>query len=139
MRLLVFCDGGARGNPGPAGIGFLIKNEEGKILHQEGKFIGRATNNAAEYQAVIAALNWLNKNSAVTCHRSRVAFFLDSKLVVNQLNGFYKIKDANLRNLIIKVRQGERELEGEIVYHYLPREKNKEADRLVNQALNQTS
>ncbi len=134
-KLFIFCDGGARGNPGPAGIGFLIKTEEGEILHQEGKFIGRATNNVAEYRAILATFNWLNKNSRVTYHVSRITFFLDSKLVVNQLNGFYKVKNSNLIDLIIKARAKEGELKAEIEYRYLSREKNKEADGLVNQAL----
>lgn len=135
MNLFIFCDGGARGNPGPAAIGFLIKDEKGKILHQEGKFIGRATNNMAEYRAVIAALNWLNKNSHIMCYVSRITFFLDSKLVVSQLNGLYKIKNANLRNLIIEVRAKEGELRAKIIYRNISREKNKEADGLVNEAL----
>lgn len=137
-KLFIFCDGGARGNPGPAAIGFLIKNEKGKILHQEGKFIGRATNNVAEYRAVLAALIWLirNKNRLVSQYPSiSVSFYLDSKLVVSQLNGLYKIKNANLRNLIIEVRVKEGELGAKIDYSYLSREKNKEADALVNEAL----
>lgn len=127
-EFLVFTDGGAKGNPGPAAIGVVIKNNQGKILAQFGKDIGRATNNVAEYTAVIEALKWLKENYPI----AQCKFFLDSKLVVNQLNGLFKIKNSNLRNLIIKVRSLERALSGKIFYHFIPREKNRQADFLVN-------
>lgn len=129
-KLKVFTDGGARGNPGPAAIGFIIIDEaSGKILKKFGKRIGETTNNVAEYTAVIEALKWTRVNvSEETC----LNFFLDSKLIVNQLNGFYKIKNPKLRNIIILVRQHEIESGGNIYYHYVPREKNKAADALVN-------
>jgi ribonuclease HI len=133
--LVVFTDGGARGNPGPAAIGYVIKDSSGKILCQQSKFVGQTTNNVAEYQAVIEALRWLNKKTSLDY--SQINFFLDSKLVVNQLNGFFKVKETKMRNLIIKVRQLERELGGNVIYHLIPRQKNKLADSLVNQTLNQ--
>jgi len=128
-KFFVFTDGGALGNPGPAAVGVVIRCENGKVLAQFGKFIGRTTNNVAEYQAVIEALKWIL--SHVPCPMSRVTFFLDSRLVVNQLNGFFKIKDAKLRELIVQVRQLEQELGGNISYHLIPREKNFLADREV--------
>lgn len=136
-KLLVFTDGGSRGNPGPAAIGFIVKNETGKILVRQGKLIGRATNNVAEYTAVIEALEWLKYEVQRTKDELKkvileIAFFLDSQLIVNQLNGLYKIKNANLRNLIIKIRQLEKEVGSNISYHHVSREKNKEADKLVN-------
>ena len=138
-RLFIFCDGGARGNPGPAAIGFLIKDNKGRVLVEKGKYIGRATNNVAEYQGVIHALKWLVKNhqSSIINHQpSTINFYLDSKLVVNQLNGFYKIKNSKLIELVIQARGLENQIKGKIVYCHIPREKNKEADKLLNQALN---
>lgn len=139
-KLFIFADGGARGNPGPAAIGFIIKDSTGKTLLKKGKYIGKTTNNVAEYQAVIEALRWTKKNliNSATLVNS-INFFLDSKLIVNQLNGLFKIKNSGLRNLIIKIRQLERAVGGNVSYHFIPREKNKEADALVNQNLNQKS
>ena len=132
-KLVVFADGGSRGNPGPAAIGFVVKDENGKTLAEKGKRIGRETNNVAEYTAVIEALKWLVGEFRVK--ELQVNFFLDSQLVVNQLNGLYKIKNANLRNLIIKVRQLERAISGNVSYQYISRERNQEADSLLNQSL----
>jgi len=136
QALLIFTDGGARGNPGPAAIGFIIKDNYGEVLVELGKFIGRATNNVAEYQAVIEALTWLKNNyQRKELSNYQINFFLDSNLVVNQLNGRFKIKDAKLKNLIIKVRCLEKEINGKIFYHFIPRQKNHHADFLVNQTL----
>jgi ribonuclease HI len=137
MQLHVFCDGGARGNPGPAAIGFVIKDSSGKILKEKGKFIGQTTNNVAEYRAVIEALKWLSQPSTINHQPSLITFFLDSRLVVNQLNGLFKIKNENLRGLVIEVRQLEQMIGGNVVYRFIKREKNLEADRLVNEILDQ--
>lgn len=135
-KLFVFADGGARGNPGPAAVGFLIKDNQGKVLVRQGKYIGRATNNVAEYMAVIEALKWLRKNLVgLVGSVDVIKFFLDSKLVVNQLNGLFKIKNKNLRDLVVMTRSLEQAVGGNIIYFYRPREKNKEADFLVNQIL----
>lgn len=136
-QLTVFADGGARGNPGPAAIGFVIKESSGKILHQQGKFIGQATNNVAEYQSVIEALEWIKNNEGIPrSGHCTINFFLDSKLIVNQLNGLFKVKETKMRDLIIKVRQLEREVGGNVSYHLIPRQKNWLADSLVNRILN---
>lgn len=132
-KIFVFADGGARGNPGPAAIGVVVKDEEGKVLTQFGKSIGETTNNVAEYKAVIEALNWIV--SSIKYQVLSINFFLDSKLIVNQLNGYYKIKNGNLRNLIIEVRKLEQGVGGNIFYRLIPRGKNRPADFLVNQAL----
>lgn len=133
MQLNIFCDGGARGNPGPAAIGFVIKDETGKTLRRGGKFIGQTTNNVAEYQAVIEALKWVSSN--LKSQRSKINFFLDSRLVVNQLNGLFKIKNTKLRELVVKVRELEQAVGGNVAYRFIEREKNQEADRLVNETL----
>lgn len=131
----IFTDGGARGNPGPAAAGFVVKDETGKILVQKGDYLGETTNNVAEYQAVIKALEWLKTNRRVIAERKRIDLFLDSQLIVNQLNGLFKIKNAGLRNLIVEARQLEREINLPIYYQHIPRGKNREADFLVNQVL----
>lgn len=134
LNLKINTDGGSRGNPGPAAIGIVIKDESQKLIHQFGKTIGTATNNIAEYQAVIAALNWLNQKNLSL---ESIHFFLDSTLVVNQLNGLWKVKDPNLRQKVIKIRQLEAPLKTKITYQAIPREKNFEPDALLNQALDQ--
>jgi len=127
--LIIHTDGGARGNPGPAAIGVVIE-KNGKLIHQFGKRIGESTNNVAEYTAVIEALRYLKDKGVAHAH-----FFLDSVLVVNQLTGKFKVKDANLRTLLFEIRSLEQEVRGVITYTAIPREQNKEADLLVNQAL----
>lgn len=129
-NLTIYTDGGARGNPGPAAIGVFIVDDKGLEITRFGKTIGPTTNNVAEYTAVISALEWLKQNQELRIEK--VKFFLDSKLVVNQLNGIFKIKEARLRELIIKVRRLEQETGINIFYVYIPREKNKIADGLVN-------
>ncbi|MFC1727191.1 ribonuclease HI family protein [Patescibacteria group bacterium] len=135
----VFADGGSRGNPGPAAVGFLVKDGSGQVVVRQGKYIGQATNNVAEYSAVIEALKWIKKNKQLlkfSVSQGPITFYLDSLLVVNQLNGLYKIKNADLRNLIIKVRALEEEIGKGFFYQHIPRLRNKEADALVNQSLN---
>ena len=132
-KLFVYTDGGARGNPGPAAIGVFIFDSNNRELLRLGKRIGETTNNVAEYTAVIEALYWLkeNKNKLQLINYS-INFFLDSKLVVNQLNGYYKIKDYKLRELSLKIRELEQEIGGNICYSFIPRERNTIADSLVN-------
>ncbi len=133
--LIIHTDGGARGNPGPAAIGFVIKSTAGKTLHQQGHTIGHATNNQAEYQAVIAALKWLQTHPVDQAQL--VHFFLDSQLVVNQLSGIYRIKQSHLHQLFLDIRQLEAETGLSCKYHYVPRSQNSTADALLNQALDQ--
>jgi ribonuclease HI len=136
--LKIFTDGGSRGNPGPSAIGFIVEDKAGKILIKKGKYIGIATNNVAEYTAVIEALKWIKKNlQVVKMRKCQVRIFLDSQLVVKQLNGYFKIKDTKLRNLIIKVRYLEAEIKMPVSYHFIPRNLNTQADLLLNQVLNQ--
>lgn len=134
MKLFINTDGGARGNPGPAAIGVVVKNEQGEVLGKISQKIGHQTNNFAEYTAVIAALKWLQEKK----YAGRIRFFLDSTLVVNQLNGLFKVKENTLRMLVFKVRELEAAVGGNVSYAYIPREKNDEADLLVNEALDKT-
>ena len=135
--LNIFTDGGARGNPGPAAVGVVVKNQQGERLAGFGQFIGQATNNVAEYQAVIAALKWLLVHQETILGCQPINFYLDSTLVVNQLNGRFKIKDLKLKNLIIKIKDLEKKIAQEIFYKFIPRTKNHQADFLVNQTLDQ--
>lgn len=142
MNIVVHTDGGARGNPGPAAIGVVIEiykstNELNKkgLRIEFGKRIGETTNNVAEYTAVIEALSYLKTQSTEVNDQKRIDFYLDSKLVVNQLNGLFKVKDGLLRELLMKVRILEREVGGTITYKLIPREQNGRADTLVNSAL----
>lgn len=129
MKLVLFTDGGARGNPGPAGIGIVIYASGEHPIKQIGKHIGNVTNNQAEYKALIEGLAEAGKLDA-----TEVICFLDSELVVRQLNGQYKVKESELKKLIAEVfRVSNKFLRVE--YKHVPREKNKLADQLVNEAL----
>ena len=129
MMIEAFEDGGARGNPGPAAFGYVVK-KDGQIIKSGNGYIGIATNNVAEYTAVIEALTWLESSYP----KVNLTFYLDSELVVSQLSGIYKVKNSNIRNLIFKIRTLESNF-GQVNYKHIPREKNKQADRLVNLAL----
>ncbi|MFZ5365811.1 MAG: ribonuclease HI family protein [Patescibacteria group bacterium] len=161
-KISIYCDGGSRGNPGPGAVAFVVL-ENGKIIYKFSKRIGKTTNNVAEYQAVIEALGWVvssrsgykgggekwevsqevrSEKKEPTSHLSsspQIHFFLDSQLVVNQLNGRFKIKDAKLRSLIIQTRALEQKVDRKIFYHLISRRQNKIADTLINQSLNAVS
>lgn len=140
MKIKIFSDGGARGNPGPAGIGCVIKSQKDIEIS---KYIGIATNNQAEYTAVIEALKWLISNSITadaTCQVAvEVEFFLDSELVVEQLNGRYKVKNEGLKPLFWQIRDLILQLGGKITFKHISREQNKEADKLVNLAIDKAT
>ena len=149
--LNVYCDGGARGNPGPASIGFLIKDGEYRLIYKHAASIGFSTNNTAEYKAVIAALEYLKTHKELVSSSTTIHLFLDSRLVVNQLNGVFKVKDQKMKTLVLAVRNSEHELGAlldeyqtlfaskapRIRYALVPRELNQEADALVNRVLDQ--
>lgn len=129
----IYADGGARGNPGPAAYGFVIY-EKGSKVFEEGKTLGIQTNNYAEYSAVIAALKYVSQLSSLNSHLS-IQFFLDSQLVTEQLSGRWKVKNENIRNLFHTVKILEQKIGGRTIYKHILREQNKEADRMVNLAL----
>lgn len=133
MKLIVYTDGASRGNPGPASYGFTISNKNGKLLHEGGEYIGKTTNNVAEYTAVIEALK-LVKEKYTKDLPVEIDLFADSKLLAEQLSGRYKIKHPNLRSLFDQIKILEMEI-GHISYTHVPRGKNTEADRLANKAL----
>ena len=134
--LQINTDGGSRNNPGPAAIG-VYATSENKEVFSISEYLGIATNNEAEYQGVIFALNYLKDNNV---HASSVTFVLDSELIVKQITGVYKVKQEHLQTLKTKVlvlisELTEKEQIKKISFVNVLREKNKEADRLVNQAL----
>ncbi len=127
--ITIFTDGGSRGNPGLAGIGVQALRD-GAVFFEIAACIGTQTNNYAEYTAVIRALE--------TCLAKKVqepiAFFLDSKLVVEQVQGNWKVKEVTLQPLVARVRELAAQMP-QVTYTHIPREKNKEADRLANEAM----
>ena len=133
-KLLVFTDGGARGNPGPAAAGVVVKNSRGEVIFSQKKFLGKKTNNEAEYAAVELAVAWLEKNLSLF---SQVEFYFDSLLVTKQLKGEWKVKAAHLRPQVVRIRKKLAALGKPVDFFYLPRKKNTLADALVNQALDE--
>ncbi|MDP3836522.1 MAG: ribonuclease HI family protein [bacterium] len=129
MKLIIHSDGGARGNPGPAGIGAIIHNEEGKVVAEISQYLGEATNNQAEYKALIAGLE-----KAVALGADNVDCFLDSELAVKQINREYKVKNKELAPLFLNVCNLLTKIKNYRFIH-VPREMNKEADRLANEAM----
>ncbi len=123
------CDGGARGNPGPAGFGALIQDAKGQVLAELSEFLGIQTNNVAEYSGLLAVLEFVLSHG----HR-RLRVVSDSELMVKQVQGSYKVKSPGLRPLYEQARQKIAQLEAFEIVHAL-RHKNKEADRLANQAM----
>lgn len=126
----IFTDGGSRGNPGQAACAYVVFDDAGNIRQSCGKYLGVATNNEAEYQGVIEALR-----SSELAEETHINFYLDSLLVVNQLNGLWKIKEPRLRELLMKGRALENNRK--ITYTHIPREQNAAADLLVNETLDQ--
>lgn len=125
-NLQIYTDGGSRGNPGPAASAAIIKDSTGKIITKASRYLGETTNNQAEYQGVILALE-----KVLTYFPEKIDFYLDSELVVNQLSQKFKVKDKNLQSLFVRIWNLSQKFK-KIMYHYIPREMNKEADRLVN-------
>ena len=130
-NLTIFTDGGARGNPGPAGIGVVILDEQKNIVKGLKKYIGEATNNVAEYQALILALK-----TAVEIGAENLKINMDSELVVRQMQGRYKIKDPGLKILAAEVLKLCNRF-ASVNFQHVPREQNQAADKLVNEAIDE--
>lgn len=125
------CDGGSRGNPGPAGYGAVIEDSKGEVVARLSEFLGRQTNNYAEYKGLLAVLEWALANGA-----RQLRVVSDSELMVRQMKGVYKVKNPGLRPLWEEAQRLSRRLEGFEMRHTL-RGGNKEADRLANAAMDQ--
>jgi len=128
-KVIIWVDGASRGNPGPAAIGAVIKDEESRPIARISQRIGTTTNNQAEYRAIIAALE-----KAIKLGATHVELNSDSELVVKQINGRYRVKKATLKPLYQQVKQRQSLLTGFTITH-IPREQNTEADKLANAAL----
>lgn len=132
--LTIFTDGAAKNNPGPAGIGVVFLGENDKLLDTHKEYIGEATNNQAEYKALIYALNKAEKFQA-----KEIVINLDSKLLVEQVIGNYKVKNEELKKLFWKVRDRILKLGGKVKFNHIPREKNYLSDKLANEAISESN
>lgn len=130
-KLFIYADGGSRGNPGPSGIGFIILDDKKKKVKEVFRYIGETTNNIAEYTALIAAL----EEAARFAAGNAVVVHLDSELVEKQLSGEYRVKDARIKPLFEKAL-GIIKTFKEFEIKHIDREKNRDADKLVNKAIN---
>ena len=131
LCVTIHIDGGARGNPGPAAAAAVVRaDDDGTVLHEAGVFLGRATNNIAEYRALLLGLN-----AAASLNAAKVEVLSDSQLLVRQMNGEYRVKSANLQPL----QEDAMLLAGRFescTFRHIRREENEHADRLVNRAIN---
>ena len=132
-KFFIYSDGGSRGNPGPAGIGVVILDDKKKKIKEIYKYIGEATNNVAEYSALISGLE-----EVANLGGNEVVIHMDSELAIKQLSGEYKVKDAGIRELFEKALNILKKFNSFEVKH-IERAKNKEADKLVNKAINLSS
>ena len=137
-KLFINTDGGSRGNPGPAGIGVVFCDENEKEIFSYNEFIGDGTNNEAEYRAIIEALklaiksDWFGQNNSAS---EEIVCRLDSQLVVEQINGRYKIKQPHIQVFIDEIREILKKFNIKISFIHIRREQNKRADQLVNEVL----
>jgi len=131
MRLTIFTDGGARGNPGPAASGIVIKNESGKTVDSFGEYLGEQTNNFAEYSALIAGLKKTKELGA-----NEVDCILDSELIVKQMRREYKVKEPTLQKKFIEAYNATMQFK-KVTFKHTLRENNKEADATVNRILDE--
>lgn len=143
MKLIIYTDGGSRGNPGPAALGVVIyqklqgNNDSVELVKKYNEYLGKKTNNEAEYQAVIFALKKIKqlfgKNNI---EELELEFRSDSELVVKQLNGEYKLKDPKSKEFFLEIWNLRMDYKN-VIFKHIPREENKEADKLVNEALDE--
>jgi len=135
QKLITYTDGGSRGNPGPAALGVVIQNEKGQTLKSYGEALGVRTNNEAEYMAVISALKKIKQlYGKEKIAGMAIEMRMDSELVARQLSGEYKIETEKLFPLFIAIHNLQIDF-GKLVFRHVPREQNRDADRMVNEAL----
>ncbi len=133
MKARLFTDGGSRGNPGPSAYGYVLEAEDGTVLDARGEAIGEATNNVAEYSALLAGLT-----KAAQLRVSELEVISDSELLVKQMRGEYKVKNHALKELSLEATRLGRKF-GKVKYRAVRREQNALADRLVNEALDRAA
>ena len=129
-EIQIFIDGASRGNPGPSSVGVIAKTTDGRTIEKVSAFLGKATNNVAEFNALILGLKL-----ALKLRIPVVKILSDSQLLVRQMTGEYKIKSPNLRGLAVQAHELIREI-GKVSFEHVPREENREADKLANDVLN---
>ncbi len=129
--LRIYIDGASRGNPGPSGIGVVMESEDGGLIREDYLYIGKATNNVAEYRALLFALE-----KARELGYNRVQIYTDSELLVKQLNGQYRVKSPRIRTLFKRVLELGQTINGLWIQH-MERERNKRADFLANRAIDE--
>ena len=125
-----YIDGASRGNPGESGIGIILKDERGGLLHAEGGYLGHGTNNGAEYAAF---LRCLKKAKEFRCQK--LVVHSDSELLVKQFNGVYKVKNQRLKREMQRIKKLMKSVPFGVELNYIPREKNLDADRIANAAI----
>jgi ribonuclease HI len=139
MTVHAFTDGAARGNPGHGGIGVVLKDQTGKVLAKEKDYLGKVTNNVAEYAALLACIEkvkaLLAEKNGFTC--SRLVIHSDSELLVRQMNGEYKVKNRVLKEFFGQVQDALQSAQFEFAIKHIPREKNREADALANESIDE--
>ncbi len=128
-KLTIYTDGGSRGNPGRAALGVVIKNDKGETIAAFGEYLGEQTNNFAEYSALIAGLEKARELGA-----TEADCVMDSELVMKQMNGVYKIREPSLQKLFVKAYNLSQQFK-KVNFRHVLRAKNQEADKLVNQTL----
>jgi ribonuclease HI len=131
MSYKIYTDGASRGNPGKSGAGGIIKNENGEIIGSVSEYLGIQTNNYAEYTSLLLAIE---KCLELGINQSKIEIFMDSKLVVEQVNGGWKVKSENIKIINIKIMELLKFFNN-VSINYIPREKNKHADLLANKAM----
>ncbi len=134
-RIVIYTDGGARGNPGPAGIGVVIQDGEGKKLREIAEYIGKTTNNFAEYEALVRALIEAKNMFGEALREMQIEVRMDSELVVRQLTGLYRVKEPGLKEQFARIGMMRMADAPNMVFTHVPREKNAHADLLVNRAI----
>ena len=134
MKVKIFTDGGSRGNPGISGFGVVMMDEKKQIVFEASKYLGIKTNNEAEYEGLIFALNWL-KDNYIEQDISEAEFNADSELMIKQMQGIYKVKAINLKELNKQAREFVLTIKAKIKFVTIKRELNSEADALANEAM----
>lgn len=134
MRFTLYADGGSRGNPGPAGSGAIIRDEAGATVVTVSEFLGTATNNVAEYTAVLRGLESLRDALGARAAQAEVEVYMDSMLVVRQMSGEWKLKNEGLKPLATRVHSAAASFK-RVTFAHIYRDKNADADRLANEAM----
>jgi len=135
-KLFIYLDGASRGNPGEAGYGIVIKDEHGKVLHEIAKYIGRATNNVAEYEALLRCLEEIDPAKGPWQDVGMVTAYSDSELLVRQVRGDFRVRNRVLKEYFQKILRLIKGRAYSFEIQFITRKENKEADRLANRAIN---